>query len=90
MNTWIVCEYIFRKTLQVDALVRPLIIMNADIFPERIKLMASNVEALFTSQHPPSVFLLVKGYLMYRQNLGTNLLRSLSSSNVAKIDILCH
>lgn len=49
--TQVISEHIFRKALQVDALIRPPIIMNADIFPERIKLMASNVEALFACQN---------------------------------------
>lgn len=51
MNTQVVFKHIFRKALQVDVLIRPPIVMNADIFLERIKLMDSNVEVLFISQH---------------------------------------
>lgn len=50
MNTRVVFEHIFRKALQADAHIRPPIIMNANIFPQIIKFMASNVEALFKSQ----------------------------------------
>lgn len=52
MNTQVVFEPIFKKAFQADVLIRPPIIMNADVFPERIKLMASHVEALFTSHRP--------------------------------------